>query len=216
MEPYAVVLSSKIPMTSANCFRSRSVFVVLAILLWVASAASAADFACSASVPATPTLRAEGLTELVGDIVLKCTGGTPTPSGQTIPAASLTIILNTAVSSRLMGNSAVNSEALLLIDEPGSQSNPTQSICNAVGTGCPVTGTSTSAGNAGPEPFNGSSGRPNIFQGTVSGSSVTFSGVPIDPPGNGTRVYRFTNIRANANGIAVGPGGGPGAIIAAI
>src|SRR5882672_212781 len=107
MERDPIVLTSKALMTSANCFRSCSVFVVLAILLWVASAASAADFACSASVPATPTLRAEGLTELVGDIVLKCTGGSPTPSGQTIPAASLMIVLNTAVTSRLMGNSSV-------------------------------------------------------------------------------------------------------------
>jgi hypothetical protein len=150
------------------------------------------------------------LTELVGDVVLKCTGGSPTPSGQTILASSLTIVLNTAVTSRLMGNASVNSEALLLIDEPGSQSNPAQLACNTPATGCTVTGV------AGPEPFNGANGRPNIFQGTVSGSSVTFSGVPIDPPGSGTRVYRITNIRANASGITPGPGGTPGVITASI
>src|SRR5882672_5942700 len=82
--------------------------VVLAVLLSLARAASAADFACAASVPVTPSVTADGLTELVGDIVLKCTGGSPTPSGQIIPASSLMIVLNTAVTSRLMGNSSVN------------------------------------------------------------------------------------------------------------
>jgi len=43
--------------------------------------------------------------------------------------------------------------------------------------------------------------------GVVSGNSVTFYGVPILPPTTtGSRIYRITNIRANANGIS---GGGP-------
>src|SRR5258708_26367663 len=130
----------------------RDLLVRLAVLLCLARAASSADFACTASAPVTPNVRADGLTELVGDIVLRCTGGSPTPSGQTIPASSLMIVLNTAVTSRLMGNSSVNSEALLLIDEPGSQSNPAQLVCTAPATGCTVTGTSTTAGGARPHP----------------------------------------------------------------
>src|SRR5438132_6183528 len=105
---------------SSNCH-----VVLLAIfLLCLIPAATAADFGCSASVPATPTVRGDGGTELIGDIVLRCTGGNPTPSGQIIPAAAIAVVLNTTVTSRLMGNSSVNSEALLLIDEPGSQANP--------------------------------------------------------------------------------------------
>src|SRR2546429_314350 len=205
-----------VPVPPSKAQMRRGLLVLLAVSLCLAPTASSADFACTASVPATPSVRADGLTELVGDIVVRCTGGSPTLSGQTIPASSLMIVLNTAVTSRLMGNSSVNSEALLLIDEPGSQSNPAQLACTTPATGCPVTGTSTSAGVAGPEPFNGANGRPNIFQGTVSGSWVTFAGVPIDPPGNGTRVYRITNLRANASGITPGPGGTPGVIIASI
>src|SRR3979409_1636983 len=107
-------------MIRKSSFRTRGV-PGLAILLCLGPAARAADFGCTGSVPATPAVRAEGLTELVGNIVLRCTGGSPTRSGQAIPTATLTIFLNTAVTSRLMGTSAVNSEALLLIDEPGSQ-----------------------------------------------------------------------------------------------
>ena len=112
------MLSSNWQMASTNRL------LALAILLCLIPSANAADLACTASVPATPTVRGEGLTQFIGDIVIRCTGGNPTPSGQTIPAASITIVLNTTITSRLMGNSPVNSEALLLIDEPGSQLEP--------------------------------------------------------------------------------------------
>src|SRR5262249_55007944 len=58
---------------------------------------------------------------------------------------------------------------------------------------------------------------PNVFQGTVSGNSVTFVGIPIDPPGTQTsRIYRITNVRANATIPAPGGSGTPGQIIALI
>lgn len=61
----------------------------------------------------------------------------------------------------------------------------------------PVNGTGGTAGTPGA----------NVFQGVVSGSSVTFFGIPILAPGTtGTRTYRITNIRVNASGIS---GGGP-------
>src|SRR5437660_551157 len=80
---------------------------------------------CAASVPAPPTVRAKGMTELIGDIVLVCTGGVPLASGASIPTVSLTVSLGTNVTSRLLGaNTATSpsnaSEALLLLDEPGS------------------------------------------------------------------------------------------------
>ncbi|HTM49144.1 MAG TPA: hypothetical protein VL285_10700 [Bryobacteraceae bacterium] len=137
------------------------------------------------------------MTELAGDIVVRCTGGVPTAAGQPIPAANLLVYLNTAVTSRLLNTASLVSEALLLVDEPGSQANPAQLACLSP-NGCAVAGTSTSSGVAGPEPFNGSGGRPNIFQSTVSGNVLTFSNIPIDPPGNTTRTFRFTNIRVNA------------------
>ena len=148
------------------------------------------------SIPAN--LRAEGYAERVGDITLNCTGGTPTAISQPIPQANITVVLNTNITSRILSNTG--SEALLLLDEPGSTANPLQQLCASL-SGCVVPGT----GGVG-EPFSGTDAtRPNIFQGVVSGNSVTFFGIPVDPPGvAGTRVFRITNIRANATALPSG------------
>jgi hypothetical protein len=80
-------------------------------------------------VAVPPTLRAEGLTELIGDIVINCTGGVTPTLGQPLPTANFTVSLGANVTSRLLSYASVNpssvtaantSEALLLIDEPGS------------------------------------------------------------------------------------------------
>ena len=85
------------------------------------------SLACSASVAVPPQLRTEGLTELIGDIVLTCTGGAQLASGATVPTANITVSLGTNVTSRILSTGSLNggptqniSEALLLIDEPGS------------------------------------------------------------------------------------------------
>src|SRR5271169_489524 len=76
---------------------------------------------CAAQVPAPAIARAEGLNELVGDLVLNCTGGSPTQPGAPVPTTNISVVLNTAATSRLI--SGQQSEALLLIDDPlpGSQ-----------------------------------------------------------------------------------------------
>ena len=178
---------------TGNCLHRiiGSVFV----LLIFRTVPLAAQGPLTCNVLSVPTqLRAEGLTELIGDIVLTCSGGTPTAAGKSIAQANVSVYLNTNVTSRILSNGA--SEALLLLDEPGSPSNPVQELCPNI-SGCVV------AGNGGSgEPFNGSPSRPNIFQGVVSANSVTFQGVPVDAPGAGSRIYRLTNIRANASALA--------------
>src|SRR5262249_415206 len=121
------------------------------------------------SIPAY--VRAEGYTELVGDIVLSCSGGTPTAVGKLIPQANITILLNTRFAGRIISNTG--SEALLWIDGPGSPANPRQQLCGNL-NGCAVPG---NGGTSDPT-------QPNIFQGIVSGNAVTFFGIPIDPPGS--------------------------------
>jgi len=80
---------------------------------------------CVANAGVPPTVRAEGLTELVGDVTLNCTGGTPTQLGATVPASNVTVFLNTNVTSRILSTSQGTwSEAILMIDEPHSPSNP--------------------------------------------------------------------------------------------
>lgn len=81
------------------------------------------SLACSATVTVPPQLRAEGVTELIGDIVLTCTGGfAPPVAGSLVPTANITVSLPVSVTSRLLGTAGVSnaSEALLLVDEPGS------------------------------------------------------------------------------------------------
>lgn len=47
--------------------------------------------------------RAEGITERVSDILLTCSGGTPTPAGQTIPRTTFQVTLST--NTQLVGGS---------------------------------------------------------------------------------------------------------------
>jgi hypothetical protein len=120
-----------------NFRRCITALAVLALFAGLASAqilsstAGTGPFQCTASVAVPPVLRAEGLTELVGDIVLTCTGGpTPVPSTTPIPTANITVSFGTTVTSRLLNyntsstpssvTSPNTSEALLMIDEPQS------------------------------------------------------------------------------------------------
>ena len=176
---------------------------------------------CTTTSTVTPTVRSEGFTELVGDIVLNCTGGSAIAFGQQIPQANITVFLNTQVTSRILSVSTNNaSEALLMIDEPGSSTVSGygaalgQSVCGTPLSGCVEYAGNVPAQNGAPAATgvpvtapNGTTAAPNTFQGVVSGNSVTFYGVPILPPTTtGSRIYRITNIRANANAIS---GGGP-------
>jgi hypothetical protein len=206
----------------------------------------------------TPTLRAEGYTELAGDIVLICSGSTLPPSGTAIPTANFTIFLNTAVTSRLLPTTTISnaSEALLLVDEPGASVTSTGAV-NETGYGpsqpqipCGAANIGVGAGPGGCVEFLGTTAAataqgiaygvpvtsptglaptgtactaaspcaaaPNVFQGLVSGNQVNFYGIPVVAPGStGNRVYRITNIRVNANGIA-GGGAVPGQATASI
>jgi len=200
-------------------FRKLIPLAVLVLVLGLASTASAQIFQCTATTgTATPLLRAEGFTELTGDIVLNCTGGTPTLNGVTIPKANISVFLNTAVTSRLLSSSGA-SEALLMVDEPAGTE---QKLC-AAATNCDVLGTSPATGVPGTNPFKPYMVGTNaiapfsIWSGTVSGNSVTFAAVPIEPPGTtANRIYRITNIRANASAVAPGGLGTPGQIVAQI
>src|SRR4028118_1131294 len=100
----------------------RKLFPVLAVgafLIGTATTASAQvtggnPLVCATNAGVPPVVRAEGHTELVGDIVIQCTGGNPALGAQT---ANFQLFLNTNITSRLLGNNL--SEALLMIDEPG-------------------------------------------------------------------------------------------------
>jgi len=195
---------------------------VVGLLLGIGSSAANAQtstFSCSATTGVPNIIRSEGITELLGDLVLNCNGGTFTPAGQPIPLQNVQISINTNITSRIVGPPGSNiSEALLMIDEPfpsvfpipaGSTPSPGQTVgqlgclannntncaINSLGAGVGATGSynGTVTPGAGNSHFN-------IFQGVQNGvNAIAWTGVPIDAPATaGTRVIRITNIRANA------------------
>jgi hypothetical protein len=203
-----------------KCLYAFAVLVLLSSFAVPASAQFTPSLQCTFNAAVTPTVRAEGLTELVGDIVLDCTGGTPTLPTLPVPQGNITVFLNTNLTSRITSTNGNFSEVLMIIDEPHSPSNPAipMSACSSVLQGenggpgiCQIAGTNTPPGIGGVGTYNGSGpstllgvaipGRPNAFQARISGvNQVTFFGVPIDPPGtNGHRIIRITNVRGNAN-----------------
>jgi hypothetical protein len=181
------------------------------------------NLVCTAGTAVPPQLRTEGYTELVGDITLICSGGTAPALGQPVQLANVVVNMQGTITSRLLGTSG-QSEALLMIDEPGATSlsgvgpAESQSLCTTPFSGCQAWVGMVSNGGAttaqvdivnGPSGAAATTPAPNVYQGITSGSQVTFFGVPIlAPVTTGTsRVLRITNLRVNANGIT---GGGSG------
>jgi len=205
----------------------RRIVLVLAVLALCAGLASAQPMVCNST--AYPTqIRSEGVTELMGDILLSCSGGVVTPVGVAIPQINFVVYTNTTVTSRLLVGTQTASEAILLIDDPGSGETIGSTGVVTYGAqlpvipcGTPLQGCSAIAGaityNGSPNTVAYSSGTtpaPNEYFGVVSGSSVTFNGVPVLAPSTTgyNRFYRFTNIRVNASAITGGTL--PGSIIA--
>jgi hypothetical protein len=187
----------------------RKSFLLLAILLAVGSIASAQivnpAFQCTANAGVPPIVRAEGIAELVGDVVLNCTGGSPTPITVPVPQVNFRIFLNVNVTSWLLDDNNEN-ESLLIIDDPAPSQQracdiPIDPTCRLFGVGgepginYAVPGASSNAGQD----------VKNVYQGTwISPNQVEWLGVPIDPPGTqSTRIIRITNVRANANQLGV-------------
>jgi hypothetical protein len=219
----------------------RRVVLALTVLALFAGLAGAQQLTCNTNVTNTPQLRGEGFTEQTGDITITCTGGQPIAPGGTIPLVNISVYYNTAVTSRLLPTSSPQSsnstsEALLLIDEPGAQlfdANNVQlygAAQNQVLCPSPLTGCAAVVGNVAGTTFNravdgylGTNGvtgtvpARNVYQGVVSGNSVTFFGVPVFPPTtNGSRTYRVTNVRVNAQPLAGGSASGATPVQASI
>jgi hypothetical protein len=167
--------------------------VVLTFTVGLASAQTVNPLSCNATAGTPPLLRSEGLAEEVGQVVITCTGGSPTLGGTSIPTVNIQVYLsaNTTLTSRLMSSTA--SEAMLLIDEPAPQ---IQRLCPAPGN-C----TRNAVNNIGTGNYDGSVGKSNVFQAIkATENSVVWLGVPVDPPGtSGNRTLRIVNIRANAS-----------------
>jgi hypothetical protein len=207
----------------------RRVVTVLAVLALFTGLAFAQQENCSAQATSSTPLRGEGFTEQTGDILINCVGGIPIAPGGVIPLVNIQVFYNTTVTSRLLPTTSPvssnnTSEALLLIDEPNTKSTSYGSNLGLIPCLTPLTGCAAWVGNVagngtynqavsgGPAPTTGITGTvnsPNVYQGVVNGNSVTFYGVPVLPPGSvGSRVYRITNVRVNAQALAGGSASG--------
>ena len=214
-------------------------FTVLAVLALMAGAASAqigqtsgsssSALQCTANAAGTPQVRQEGYTELLGDILITCTGGSPMTVGSKVDTTNITIYTSPAlnITSRVLGSSTAGvgvSEALLLIDEPGS--NLPSGVAGAYGPKapqvlCPYSSTANGCATyVGTDPgvVNGpytvavnaadsSVAAANVYQGIVGAlgnNTVTFYGVPVMPPAsNGvSRSFRITNVRVPTVGMS--------------
>jgi len=195
----------------ADFRRSIIVLAALALLLGTMSTASAANapLTCIASGANPTQLRAEGLTEKTGDVLITCTGGTATDAfPNVVPTSNIQIFLNTSLTSRILNATTQASEALLLVNEPPPA---TQKVCIVGNADCNMYGQGgvavTDPYNSGTLAHNGSGQAYNVFQGQqVTTGSVTFNGVPIDAPGTAITsglIIRIVNIRGNANGLGV-------------
>jgi len=192
----------------------RKLFPVLAVLTLLLGASSAfaqagAPLQCTANSGVPPVVRAEGYTELVGDIVISCTGGNPAAPF----FANFQLFLNTNITSRLLASN--QSEALLMVDEPGlartnvggGEGTPTPFCVAGVGANSVALGAGSCNGPNTTETFQ--SGFNTVFYAqrvqeatSARENALVWAGVPVIPPGsNRTRTFRITNVRANAAGL---------------
>jgi len=141
---------------------------ILALFVGLASAQSTtAQLNCSANTANPTAARAEGHTELLGDIVITCllpaTSSTFVPTaGTAVTTANITVALGQPVTSRIFSSSTGLSDALLLIDEPGSGTTGNAALPQ---TPC-LSGTAASLSGAG---FGGCSTFVNPGPFTVAG-----------------------------------------------
>lgn len=157
-------------------------FVGLACFSPTSLIAQPAGPTCTAMASVPSIARAEGLSELVGDYIVQCTGG----SAGTTYNLNWQVYLNTAITSQLLPGSATLTEALLIVDE----------LVPTSGVPCLDSDTTSPCG----------AGMTNTYRGTKAAeNSISWTNIPFVAPGAGTRVFRFTNIRVNASQVSPGP-----------
>jgi hypothetical protein len=151
-------------------------------------------------------VRAEGFTELLGDVLITCQGGDPSTSF----LANFQLFLNTQVTSRLVDTTNSLTEAMLLVDEPGVTAVEYCPSPGPASNGAGFGGVASPACNVvnAATPFQ--TGAYSAYLGQVGGlgaqsqAVLTWTSIPVVPPGsNRTRTFRITNVRGNANGVGV-------------
>ena len=200
----------------------RKMFLALAVVVAVSSTVPLANaqLACTIS-PVVPTIRVEGLTEFIGDIVITCTGGQPTAAGSAVLTDNFEVDINsTNITSRLLGTNVLNAanggyhyaEPLLIVNEAfplTNLQNPTSIGTPAVPpdsykitqNACPASneGTCTNYGNG----YGGWGDGTDAY--SSYGKSNTYGGENL--PYNVFQGYIYSNHAVRFDGIPVDPPG---------
>lgn len=157
------------------------------------------------------TLRQNGAAELVSDIVLTCTGGTPTAPGGAIPQTTFqltsTAFITTPVNTGFVtpaSNPWAPAGAWAILDEPAANSEfpcllrfSCLSFGNGTGQGYYGNGAQNSET---PNVRNFYPASYPLLQSTTVQAptrSIVWESVPVDGIGNGLRVFRFTGVRVS-------------------
>jgi hypothetical protein len=187
-----------------NLRRWITALAVLAVFTALAGAQTITPvpISCSVTAATTPAIRSEGSTELVGDILITCTGGpAPLTLGNPVDRATITVNYGVPVTSRIdttTGAVAGASEALLSIDEPntvtvnpivaGFGQNAAVNVCSAalntvspipLGSACEAYQVLSGTGTAGfyvmsqTTPVVSAASAPNVYQGVVGQTTST-------------------------------------------
>ena len=168
------------------------------------------------------TIRAEGQTELLGDLLLRCSGPgagfVPTPLGQPVPrvnfrialysdaALTLPLTLANRVTNISVANVAAQAvDALLVIDvspNPSPSPNPLLRSCaasEALANACALTGVYNPPSNSSGIDFANPTGNVrNLYQGVkTAANTVTFWNVPFESAADTSNitVFRAKNLR---------------------
>ncbi len=169
------------------------------------AAANGVPPSCTIAAVSAPNVRHEGFRELLGDVDITCTGGTPTGNGVAIP----TYDINVTFTNADYGWTYVATDFIdmVLVVNPAVASSVGYFPCLAANGVCPGTGNGTGTGYYGA----GAGQNRNVFQAQAAGTQIgfptaTFRSIPIDPPGTtGAQVLRIRNLRGNI--VFSGPNG---------
>ena len=164
---------------------------LIGFMLCAGLAQADAPFTCtSAHNPRAPLLRSEGLTELVGDLLLECSGGPASTIGQPLPTIDLSVGLN-GIHSQLRLGPPGFVDAVVLVDDPA----PSEQRFAPVFPGSLISFTGQAISDG--KPLNFHAGNvPNAYQAFIlNANSIGFSGIPVDGLQHN---FRIANVRAKA------------------
>ncbi len=183
----------------------RKSFLTLATLALGASSAFGqlqTSLTCVAQAAGTPSIRAEGVAELVGDVLILCQGGTPAGATENLRQVNFQIFTQPSINitSRLLGTAGTGnfSEALLFIDEPLEND---QTLCGSTlyPYSVPVgSGNQVISGNCGAHSGTGTG--VGTYNPNVAGNTVIINPGPNQITGGTTRgnAYQARQISNNS------------------